>query len=206
MALRRPSWPLRNTGYRFNFVNCNTGRSYLSLDQWKPLMTSGLIKRRMIRLHSRCLLGLPPRKLGNCFVLCFQKIVSTKECHLTLSLYLCTRLESFLQDIWTIPQSYWSQSFYRTCWVSFEQPAHITQDRLSSRATTPSIDLAYKSQQSQFASAEGEVPSKEYPSRKILWATMLSGWLFSLPPDSKVWSCSLSNQRLASKRVPRITK
>jgi len=43
--------------------------------------------------------------------------------------------------------------------VSAQQPARIPKDRLSSSATTPSIDLSCKKQQSSFASAEGVVPT-----------------------------------------------
>jgi hypothetical protein len=51
-------------------------------------------------------------------------------------------------------------------------------------------------QQSSFSSAEGVVLTHENPNRSILWTTTLSGCL-GLPLDSKVLSCSLSDQPLA---------
>jgi len=44
----------------------------------------------------------------------------------------------------------------------------------SKNVTTPSIDLSYKKQQSSFTSAEGVVPTQEYPSRSIPSAKNIS--------------------------------
>ena len=51
--------------------------------------------------------------------------------------------------------------------VSSKHPAHKPQNRVSSSITIQIIDLSIKKQQSSFASAEGVVPPKEYPSRRI---------------------------------------
>jgi len=49
-----------------------------------------------------------------------------------------------------------------------QQLAYIPQDRLSSSATTPSINISHKKQQSSYASAEGVVPTQKNPSGSIL--------------------------------------
>jgi len=76
----------------------------------------------------------------------------------------------------------------------------------SMNAMTLSIDLSYKKKQSSFASAEGVVPTQEYTGGSILVTTMLPGCFVGLPSDSKVSSCSLPDQRLASTKVLRISK
>jgi len=96
--------------------------------------------------------------------------------------------------------------FLRTCWVSSQQQTCLTKDWQSSRMMTPSIDLSYKKQQSSFASAKGVVPTKEYPSRSILYTTTLLDGFLRLPSYSKVSSSSLPHQQLASTKVLRISK
>jgi hypothetical protein len=70
---------------------------------------------------------------------------------------------------------------------------------------TPSIDLTYTTRQNTLALAACVLPTHEYPNRSILFTPTLVG----LPQPSfrlKVLSCSLSDQQLASTKVPGITQ
>jgi hypothetical protein len=62
VAKRRHSMPLWNCGFlEPGLLWCNTGRSTLSHNQSKPLINSGLIKKRMIKASLRMRKGLPPK-------------------------------------------------------------------------------------------------------------------------------------------------
>jgi len=53
-----------------------------------------------------------PTKHGNRSVLCSQQIVSTKVYRLTISVYWCIRLKSFLQNVWTNTLLFCSQTSF----------------------------------------------------------------------------------------------
>jgi hypothetical protein len=148
-----------------------------------------------------------PRKEGNCSILCTRKIVSTKGYRLASSIYWSRRFKSsLLRRFSELTQYHVSPQTLSDLRVWAQQPAHIPKDHLSSSATTPSIGLSSKKQQSSFASAEGVVPTQEYPRRGIFLTTTLLGQYFGPHLHSKVSSCSLPDQRLASTKVLRITK
>jgi len=108
--------------------------------------------------------------------------------------------------LWSTTLSWWLSDFQRMLeYRPNNRHLYSTTDS-SKNATTRSIDLSYKKQHSSFASAEGVVPTQEYPSGSIHLTTTLPGWFFGLPSDCKVSFCSLPDQRLASTKVRRITK
>jgi len=170
-------------------------------------MTSGLVKRRMIKLHSECINGLPP-----------------KETKVTVPFSVPNELYPLQNMVWRYPYTdvhnsrvSYSQDhlnrhtifavlrLHMDSRVLSQQAEHIPQEGLSSSATAPSIDMSHKTPQRTFTSAEGVVLTPEYPSRSILWTTAWLG-LLRLPLDSKVSSCSLHNQWLALMKVLRITQ
>jgi len=107
--------------------------------------------------------------------------------------------------LWSTTLSWWLLDFQREL-VHRPNNRHLfSKTDWSKNATTRSIYLSFTKQHSSFVSAEGVVPTQEYPSRSICLTTALPGWFFGLPSNPEVLSYSLPNQRLASTKVLRIT-
>ena len=104
--------------------SCNTGRSTLSPIQYQPLMTSRLIKGKMIKFHSECIEVLPPKATRYLFysLLLIDSIDYRVSSYAISTLIYQTPEYSTQKILWTntllcwSSDTLWTQEYYLTNW------------------------------------------------------------------------------------------